>query len=192
MPGLYLPVLLGTARKGNRSGAVARFVLARGALRPELETRLFDPAQLPFPNLIERVWEMDPQPPEVAAFVREMTRADGFVIGTPEYNFGIPGTLKNLLDHLYEEWNHKPFGLVGVGSVAGGSRALDALRMIVPGLGGVTVPRPVVVRDVATTFGPDGPVAEVERVTNGVDRLWASLAWYARALKAARALSPPP
>jgi NAD(P)H-dependent FMN reductase len=192
MAPLYLPVLFGTVRKANRSHAVARFVLARGEQRPDVETRLFDPATLPFANLVESEWEMEPRPPGVAAFVGEMERADGFVIVTPEYNFGMPGALKNLLDHLYDEWNRKPFGLVGVGGISGGNRALDALRLVIAGVGAVSVPRPVSVPNVTTSFADDGPITDVERVTRSVDRLWEDMEWYARALKDARARDPPP
>ena len=41
--------------------------------------------------------------------------ADGFIIITPEYNHGYPGSLKNALDYLYYEWVGKPVGLVGYG-----------------------------------------------------------------------------
>lgn len=81
---LDLPVLHGTVRRHRQSVHVARYVVAllqrRGA-----QTRLFDPADWPFGNLVAREWEMDPRPPRVAEFVREMERADGFVIVSPEY-----------------------------------------------------------------------------------------------------------
>jgi NAD(P)H-dependent FMN reductase len=184
---LYLPVLLGTVRQGNRSHGVADFVLARGRGRPGVETRLFDPAMLPFGNLVQREWEMDPRPPEVAAFVTEMARADGFLIVTPEYNRGLPGALKNLLDHLYEPWNRKPFALVGVSNgPVGGARVVMALHDVVMGLGGVTVPLAILVREVDEVFEGDHPVKDAEKTQKGVDKLWGELEWYARALKAAR------
>jgi NAD(P)H-dependent FMN reductase len=191
MPELYLPILLGTIRRGNRTGDVARFVLSRGRRFPEVETRIVDPATLPFANLVEREWEMAERPPEIAGFVDEMARADGFLIVTPEYNYGIPGTLKNLLDLVYDEWNRKPFGLLGVGAIAGGQRAVDQLRVIVAGLGAVSVPRPVAIPRVASSFGPDGPTDDIERVNTTIDGLWRDLIWYARALKVARAADAP-
>lgn len=40
-------------------------------------------------------------PPESVASLREiLTEADGIIICTPEYAFGVPGSLKNLLDWL--------------------------------------------------------------------------------------------
>ncbi|HZY71250.1 MAG TPA: NAD(P)H-dependent oxidoreductase [Thermoplasmata archaeon] len=184
---LYFPVLLGTVREGRSSVHVARYVADRLGRRPEVEARLFDPKDLPFGNLVRREWEMDPVPPDVASFVREMGRADGFVIVTPEYNYGIPGTLKNLLDHLFHEWNRKPFALVGCGALSGGVRAVDQLRQVVTGLQGVVVPPQVYVTNVHSTFGPGGPLAEAETWNTRLDRMFSELEWYARALSRARA-----
>jgi len=88
---LYLPVILGTIRHDRKSEWVARFVVDRLGKRPGVSSRLVDPRELPFGNLDVREWEMDPQPPAVAAFVQDMARADGFVIVAPEYNHGSSG-----------------------------------------------------------------------------------------------------
>lgn len=189
---LYLPVLYGSVRKGARSLAVARFVHARGVLRPKTETRLVLPSELPFGNLVEREWEMELRPPAVDLFVQDMARADGFVIVTPEYNHGIPGTLKNLLDHLYEEWNHKPFALVGAGGQMAGARAVEALRQVVSGVEGISIPYAVNVHSVEKAFAEAGPVVDPEGHARRVDRLWEQLEWYAGALRAARESFPKP
>ncbi|HEX2022090.1 MAG TPA: NADPH-dependent FMN reductase [Candidatus Thermoplasmatota archaeon] len=184
---LYLPVIHGTVRAERRSFGVARFVASRLARRPGVETRIFDPRDLPFGNLVATEWEMDPRPPEVDAFVREMARADGFVLVAPEYNHGIPGALKNVLDALYDEWGRKPFGLVGVGGVSGGLRAVEHLRPVISGLGAVSVPAHVAVQQVTKAFNDEGPVADAQDWERRVDRFLDEVAWYARALKAGRA-----
>ena len=190
--GLYLPILYGSVRDERKSIHVARFVLERLALRPDVETRLFDPKELPFGNLVRRVWEW-PQPPEsVRSFVAEMTRADGFVIVTPEYNHGYPGTLKNLLDHLFDEWNRKPFGLVGAGGMYGGARAIDGLRMVIPGIGAISIPSMIGVARVETSFAEGGPTNDRAGWEHRFDRFFAELEWYARALQRARREDPPP
>lgn len=183
--GLYIPLLLGTVREERRSEWVARFVLERLRAREGLETRLFDPRELPFGNLFQREWEMPERPPAVDEFVREMGRADGFLIVSPEYNYGYPGTLKNMLDAMYDEWNRKPFALVGAGGVSGGLRMMEHLRAVVAGLGAVAVPHGVPVQFVAKTWGPDGPTDGADWGAR-FDKLIDELAWYARALKAAR------
>jgi NAD(P)H-dependent FMN reductase len=47
----------------------------------------------------------------------------------PEYNHSTSGALKNAIDFLYKEWNHKAAGFVSYGSV-GGARAVEHLRLV--------------------------------------------------------------
>ncbi|MCI4352795.1 MAG: NAD(P)H-dependent oxidoreductase [Thermoplasmata archaeon] len=138
--GQDLPILLGTVRADRRTNHVARYVQGLLAKRPGVATHLWDPVDLPFSNLVRREWEMTERPVAVDEFVRAMALADGFVLVTPEYNFGIPGTLKNLLDHLFDEWNRKPFGFVTTGGMVGGVRAQDQLRQVISGVRAVTIP----------------------------------------------------
>lgn len=187
---LYLPVLLGTVRRDAKSPWVARYVAQRLAARPGIASRVVDPAQLPFGNLVDREWEMEPRPPEVAAFVQDMARADGFVVVAPEYNYGYPGALKNLLDALYDEWNRKPFALVGVGGISGGLRMIDNLRQVVSGLGAVVVPTHVPVTFVGKSFHESGPL-DPEEWDRRFAKMFEELEWYAQALQRARAESPP-
>jgi NAD(P)H-dependent FMN reductase len=49
---------------------------------------------------------------------------------TPEYNHSVSGALKNAIDFLYREWNNKAAGFVSYGGNAGGSRAVEHLRLI--------------------------------------------------------------
>ncbi|MCI4335079.1 MAG: NAD(P)H-dependent oxidoreductase [Thermoplasmata archaeon] len=184
--GLYLPVLYGTVREGRRSITLARYVEQRLAQRPGVRTRFFDAAELPFGNLVRREWEIENPPQEVTDFVREMGEADGFVIVTPEYNYSIPGALKNVIDHLFDEWHRKPFGIVTAGGIGGGLRAADTLRQVIPGVRGVTVPSHVPVRDYAKAFNADGTPVDAVDLDRRLDILFADLEWYAKALQLAR------
>jgi len=183
---LDLPVLFGTVRWERRSLWVARYVTARLQQRAGVTTRLWDPVDLPFGNLVRREWEMTDRPAAVDEFVRAMDRADGFVLVTPEYNFGIPGTLKNLLDHLHDEWERKPFGFVTAGSVFGGVRAQDHLRQVVTGIHGITVPMALAVPRVGETWEPTGPKQGREEWDARCQTFFSELEWYAAALQVAR------
>lgn len=187
MDDLYLPVIYGTVREPRRSFGVARYVLEQLARRPGVRTRLFDPRDLPLPNLVQREWEQEDPDPRLVEFVREVGRADGFVVVSPEYNFGIPGTLKNLLDYVYDEWNRKPFAIVTAGGISGGLRAADMLRQVISGVGAISVPASVPVHHVEDAFTDEGPVRDREIWEGRLDRLFRELEWYARALRAGRA-----
>jgi NAD(P)H-dependent FMN reductase len=54
---------------------------------------------------------------------------DGYIFVTAEYNHGIPGALKNAIDHSYHELVRKPAAFVGYGSV-GAARAIEQLRLV--------------------------------------------------------------
>ena len=51
----------------------------------------------------------------VNKWTAEIARSDGFIIVTPEYNFGPPAVLKNGLDWVYPEWNGKPVAFLSYG-----------------------------------------------------------------------------
>lgn len=57
--------------------------------------------------------------------------ADGFIAVTPEYNYGMPATLKNALDYLSPEWAWKPIGFVSYGNTSAGTRAVQHAKQIV-------------------------------------------------------------
>ena len=50
---------------------------------------------------------------------------------TPEYNYGYPAPLKNAIDYLHFEWQHKPVAFVSYGGVAAGTRAVQQLKQVV-------------------------------------------------------------
>lgn len=79
--------------------------------------------------------------PEGAERLRDkLTQADAFVIASPEYNFSIPGGLKNAIDWV-SRYRPQPFhqmhGLLmsASPSMAGGNRGLWALRVPLEHLG---------------------------------------------------------
>ncbi|WP_433236887.1 NADPH-dependent FMN reductase [Streptosporangium sp. CA-135522] len=70
---------------------------------------------------------------------RRVTEADGLLIATPEFNYSIPGTLKNALDWVSTDWTktegfpllHKPIAIMGAAPTNFGSvRAQLALRQV--------------------------------------------------------------
>jgi len=72
--------------------------------------------------------------PEAVAMLRErLAGADGFLVATPEYNFSVPGVLKNALDWLSRgesPLQHKPTAILGAGGRMGTVRAQMNLRQM--------------------------------------------------------------
>lgn len=126
-----IAVVVGSTRPGRRSRQVADWVLARATARGDADFEMLDLADYDLPLLDE------PMPPSLGDYrhdhtrvwARTISRFDGFVFVTAEYNHSVPGVLKNALDYLYAEWNNKAAGFVSYGS-AGGVRAVENLRLI--------------------------------------------------------------
>lgn len=57
---------------------------------------------------------------------------DGFIVLTPQHNWGYPAELKLAFDHLYWEWRGKPFVLVTYGG-HGGNHCAEQLKHSLPG-----------------------------------------------------------
>ena len=71
---------------------------------------------------------------------RHVLEADGVIICTPEYAFGVPGVLKNALDWLVGsgELNRKPVAAISASPLAtGGDKALSSLENTLTALGTV-------------------------------------------------------
>ena len=86
----FVPVILGTSRRGRRSADVAKAVVSELKERDFL-TDLVDVAEYPMTGTNSPVDEG-----AVERFRETVAAADGFVIVTPEYNHGYPGELKML------------------------------------------------------------------------------------------------
>ncbi|KMM36129.1 NADPH-dependent FMN reductase [Guptibacillus hwajinpoensis] len=80
--------------------------------------------------------------PEVQRLVNHATKADAFVICSPEYHNGMSGALKNALDFLGgSHFKHKPTVLASVGGGGkGGINALNNMRTVMRGLYALVLP----------------------------------------------------
>jgi chromate reductase len=88
-------------------------------------------------------------PAPVAALRERIRRADGVLIVTPEYNFSVPGGLKNVLDWLSrgedQPWAFKPVAIASAsGGSLGGARMQYDLRKILLYLNAMVLSKPEV------------------------------------------------
>ncbi len=153
-----IQVILGSTRQ-NRSGEkVARWITDLADARPDIDAELVDLRDFPLPFFDSPFPPKRalPDDPQVQAWAAKVAQADGFILVTPEYNYGYSAVLKNAIDTLYYEWNDKPVGIVGYGGVGGGLRAVMQLRQVVVELGLVQVNAGVIVPFAGRAFGDDG------------------------------------
>ncbi|ELZ05942.1 NADPH-dependent FMN reductase [Natrialba asiatica] len=127
---LNILVVQGTIREGRYSIHPARYVTDRFRERGHAAD-LFDMKHYDIPLFTNRRDAVSDPHPDVDAFGQRVEAADALVIVAPEYNHSIPGTLKNLLDHLYPEYEETAFSYVTVSAGGfGGVRALSHLHDI--------------------------------------------------------------
>lgn len=82
-------------------------------------------------------------PPAVAALRRQLSAADAVLFATPEYAYGVPGSLKNALDWLVSTGSFygKPTAVLSASpSESGGAKAHAGLLLTLAALGAAVVP----------------------------------------------------
>lgn len=180
MKDLFIPVLLGTARPGRRSEAVARHVV-EATRRRGLISELVDVAEYPVDGT-----GRESTSTSVQRYGEIMDSADGLVIVAPEYNHGYPGELKLLLDSQYEAYARKPVGFVSVSAgLMGGARMVEQLRLVSTALRMVPVSPAVHVGEVVEALDAEGGFSSpsLEAV---LDDMLSEVEWYARTLAPSR------
>lgn len=88
-------------------------------------------------------------PPSVQALRERIRRADGVLIATPEYNFSVPGSLKNVIDWISRGEDQplamKPLALLSASpGPLGGARVQYDLRKIMLFLNAMVLVKPEV------------------------------------------------
>ena len=127
----------GSLREGSLNKGLLRAAveLAPAGMEIQIYTRLGD-----LPPYNDDVFQKgDPEP--VADLKTFISRADAILISTPEYNYGIPGVLKNAIDWVSRPvatnaLRNKPVAVVGASTGAFGAAWAQAeLRKVLAALG---------------------------------------------------------
>jgi chromate reductase len=173
----------GSLRRASYNRAALR---AAQALVPEdatLET--FDLDGIPGFNQDD---ESTPPPPVVALKAR-VRAADAILVVTPEYNYSVPGVLKNAIDWASRPygdsaWTGKPVAVMGasVGAL-GTARAQYHLRQTFVFLDMYPLNKPeVMIANAAQRFDDQGNLTD-EKTRELIGRLLASLVAWTRRLR---------
>ena len=117
--------------------------------------------------------ELEEQPPATVVDLRErIAAADALLIATPEYNYGVPGVLKNALDWASRPtfpvsvWvsplAHKPVAIAGAAPTGMGSvRAQLQLRQLFLCTDSAVVAKPeVIITNAQEKFSADGTIKD--------------------------------
>lgn len=122
--------ICGSLRTGSFNGALLR--AAQELAPPEMRVSIYDGlGEIPPYN---QDVEKRAVPDAVAAFKRAIAEADALLFATPEYNYGVPGVLKNAIDWASRPpaetpLRNKPASIIGATPGRGGTiRAQLQLR----------------------------------------------------------------
>ena len=110
--------------------------------------------------LFDEDLEADGLPADVVAVQQRIRAADGVLLATPEYNFGVPGPVKNFVDWASRPPGRgafvgKPVALIGAstGRVGGTVQAQGQLRISLAVIGAHVMPSPpILVAEAHTRF----------------------------------------
>ncbi|NGP18013.1 NADPH-dependent FMN reductase [Devosia aurantiaca] len=131
MSNLKIGVVISSTRATRFGDKPAQWILDKANAHGGIDAELLDLRDFDLPFFDEaasNLW-MPSSDPRAVAWQNKLAEFDGFIFVIAEYNRSITGALKNALDQSYKEWNRKPFGIVGYGTV-GAARAAEHLRGI--------------------------------------------------------------
>jgi chromate reductase len=140
-------VICGSLRKGSYNAALARTLPALAPAGMKLRAA----------SSFERfpIYNFDIQnatgfPAEIVAWADAIRSADGLIIVSPEYNWSIPGGLKNAIDWVSrmkdQPFKDKPVALQSAaGGILGGSRMQYHLRQSLTSIDALLFGRPEVI-----------------------------------------------
>ncbi|MCX7297101.1 MAG: NAD(P)H-dependent oxidoreductase [Hyphomicrobiales bacterium] len=128
---LKIVAICGSLRKGSYNAALVRAL--PGLAPPELKI-VEAPSYAGFPIYNDDVRAASGAPADVEAFAAAIRSADGVIVVSPEYNWSIPGGLKNAIDWVSKlkdvPFKNKPVALQSAsGGQMGGGRMQYHLRM---------------------------------------------------------------
>jgi chromate reductase, NAD(P)H dehydrogenase (quinone) len=133
----------GSLRKASTNTAILKALAEAVSDKATLD--IFPLNDIP---LYDQDIDVEPSLPAVAAFREAVVAADGVVISSPEYNYGMSGVLKNALD-----WASRPYGKSGLtgkpvltvtasAASTGGVRAQTQLNETLTAIAALVVLRP--------------------------------------------------
>jgi len=131
-------------------------------------------------------------PPLAREFKAKVSAADAILIATPEYNYSVPGVLKNAIDwasrpYGTSPWNAKPVAIMGATpGVLGTARAQYHLRQTFVFLNMFPLNQPeVMIANAAAKFDEQGNLTDA-KTSEKIKELLEALVDWTRRLKNAR------
>jgi NAD(P)H-dependent FMN reductase len=181
-----LRIVIGSTRPQRVGPAVADWVVRRAIEHGGFDVQVTDLAELNLPMLDE------PNHPRLGKYTQqhtldwavEVASSDAFVFVVPEYNHSFNAATKNALDYLSAEWVDKPAAFVSYGAVAGGTRAVQALKQVLIALKMFPINEAVTIPFVREHIDAEGRFKPLEIQEASIQTMLDELARVTRVLRA--------
>lgn len=187
---LSLLVFYGSYRETRAGIRLADYCVRALSARGH-DVELIDAKAVDLPMLDKRLSDYEPgtAPQVMTELAEKISRTDGFVFVTGEYNSGLQPGLKNLVDHYYKEWRRRPVGIVSysAGRMAG-ARSSYAWHPTLTTIGLAVIPATVAVGGITDSLDERGqPIgAGGAALEHGFPKFAEELEFWAGAVKAQR------
>lgn len=182
-------IIVGSTRPNRFADKPTEWFAEIARQRSDLDFEIVDLRDFPLPFFEEPVspaW--GPVQNEVAQrWQQKVASLDGYVVIAAEYNRGPTAVLKNALDYAYAEWNNKPVAFVGY-SGTGAARSVEQLRLhsIELQMAPIRHAVHILLPDFLAVVQQGKNLKEFDHLNQSAAQLLDQLAWWAKALKAAR------
>ncbi len=171
----------GSLRKGSFNSGLLR--AARTVLPAGMELEIADISAIPLYN---GDIELSAYPEPAARLKERIAAADALLFATPEYNYSIPGVLKNAIDWVSRPPQQSPLSgkaiaIMGAGARLGTGRAQYHLRQVAVFTNMLPINKPeLLVMNASEKFDGDGNLKDESIKGQLADLLVALAAWVRR------------
>jgi NAD(P)H-dependent FMN reductase len=189
-------VFYGSYRSDRMGIRLARYVVA-GLRARGADVELVDAKEVGLP-MLDRMYKEYPKgaaPAVLEDLAQRIRAADAFLFVVGEYNWGPQPGLKNLTDHVLEEWVWRPAAIASYSAGRfSGVRSATLWHGILSEMGMVVVSSTIGVGPIAQTLDADGkPIGSAgEQLQKAFPRFADDLAWWTEAAREQRRRKAPP
>jgi NAD(P)H-dependent FMN reductase len=178
----HIAILSASIRPDRKSHRVALYFENYLADNQLATTEIIDLREYNFPIFHDILKKQTNPDSRTLEYAQKIDSADGVIIVTPEYNGGMPASLKNAVDVLYDEWRHKPTGIVTVSAGPfAGSQCLVSLQFTLWKMKVWTITEIFSVPNVGETYNEDGVPKNKEAIDKLAQVFVKELMWCVKA-----------
>lgn len=192
---MKLQIIIGSTRPERVSHLLAPWAANEANNLADTEVEIVDLLDYDLPFLDEPIspqYNPERKPNPIAQkFLDKISKADAYILITPEYNRSYSAALKNALDYIDFQFKQKPVALLAHGST-GGAQAVSHLRGVLPGLYAITVPSATYfMGQLAQAIDDQGNLSEELKANpygpqTSLKNMLTDTKWYSDALSSAR------